>query len=112
MAMAYAQLSQAVSLLIATFCYICRQVLRVFARRDADRNTGDNFKQQVVTARYLTALLDQGIAIQHKGPLEEADDQCLGELATLVIKAKVSCAPGCPAPAEASMGALAVGCCS
>jgi len=35
MAVADAQLSQTVALLTATFCYICRQVLRVFARRDA-----------------------------------------------------------------------------
>jgi hypothetical protein len=65
-----------------------------------------------VTARHLTALLEQGIAIQHEGPLDEDDDHCMGELAALVRKGKVSCAPCCPAPAEASMGALAVGCCS
>ena len=110
MAVTYAHLAQDVSFVIATGCYICRQVLQVVARRDAYCNAGNNFEEQIEKARALAARLEQSITIQHEGPLDEYDDQCLRVLATLVRDAKVICAPCCPAPAEASVGALPVGC--
>jgi len=59
-------------------------------------------------ARAQTALPEQSMLLRHRAARKETEERC--SVALLTAEIKVSCAPCCPAPPEACVGALGLVC--